>query len=386
MKKSYLLLFFLLFSCKSHQNTLIEFNPSTLNENKINLSEIADDITYIPLDNSFPINLIYDPKYFTKNCIFLSVLNSGVILFDRQGRLLRQIGSIGRGPGEYTFYYKYTVDDKGERVYILDGDQVKVYSNTGKFLRSFSLKEFGEGIDAIEFYNSNLILSYHLQFTGVKYDWIILDTLGNLVMTKERTIPPFTSNWLIGGGMYKFESRIYLWNPFSDTIFSIMPDFNYETSFLFSTGEHRLPRSNIDIEKIKLYFNPQIVFETNHFLVFRYLFNKEVNITLIDKKNNKSYLACLESSQATVGDNLIGGILNDLDGGLMFQPENYFVENNREYMVGLINPYQIRIWLISDEFKNSTPKYPEKKKELEKLAASLKETDNPVLVLVRLKE
>jgi len=38
------------------------------------------------------------------------------------------------------------------------------------------------------------------------------------------------------------------------------------------------------------------------------------------------------------------------------------------------------------EFKNSSPEYPEKKKELEKLANTLKETDNPVLVLVRLKK
>ena len=36
--------------------------------------------------------------------------------------------------------------------------------------------------------------------------------------------------------------------------------------------------------------------------------------------------------------------------------------------------------------KTLLPKYPEKKKELEKLANSLKETDNPVLIIVRLKK
>ncbi len=41
---------------------------------------------------------------------------------------------------------------------------------------------------------------------------------------------------------------------------------------------------------------------------------------------------------------------------------------------------------MSEEFRNSKLVYPEKKKELEKIAYSLKETDNPVLVLVRLKE
>lgn len=37
-------------------------------------------------------------------------------------------------------------------------------------------------------------------------------------------------------------------------------------------------------------------------------------------------------------------------------------------------------------FKTSTPKFPEKKKELEKLAYSLDENDNPVLMFVKLKE
>ena len=70
----------------------------------------------------------------------------------------------------------------------------------------------------------------------------------------------------------------------------------------------------------------------------------------------------------------------------MFQPESYYVEDNREYMFGLINPYQIKALVTSIEFKNSTPKYLEKKKEFEKLANSLKETDNPVLMIVRLKK
>ncbi len=42
--------------------------------------------------------------------------------------------------------------------------------------------------------------------------------------------------------------------------------------------------------------------------------------------------------------------------------------------------------IIINAFKNSNPKYPEKKKELEALAASLNENDNPVLMLAKLKK
>ncbi len=387
MKTKYLLMFFLLFSCKSHQNTLYQFDPRTLKENKITLSEIADDITYIPLDNTFPISLIYSPRYFINNSIYLSALNSGVMVFDRKGKLLRKIGGIGRGPGEYNSYYIFTVDDKSEKVCVFDFNVIKVYSKTGNFLRSISLKEFGDRVVAVELYNSKLFISYALQSADNKYDWIILDTLGNLVKNKEKTIPSFTSNWPVGGGMYKFEDRIYNWNTYNDTVFSILPDINYEISFLFSPGEHRVPRSELrDLKIIGLYFNPYSVFETRRFLAINYGYNKKLTIALIDKKNRKSYLTYLESGPAVLGNNFIGGILNDLDGGVRFQPENYFAENGREYMFTLINPYQIKALVANNEFKISSPKYPEKKKEFEKLANSLTETDNQVLMIVRLKK
>ena len=86
MKPTHLFLLLLLtISCNSQDKDLYQFDPRTLKENKITLSEIADDITYIPLDNSFPISLIYSPRYFINNSIYLSALNSGVMVFDRKG-------------------------------------------------------------------------------------------------------------------------------------------------------------------------------------------------------------------------------------------------------------------------------------------------------------
>ena len=46
----------------------------------------------------------------------------------------------------------------------------------------------------------------------------------------------------------------------------------------------------------------------------------------------------------------------------------------------------LKSYVASDAFKSSSPKYPEKKKKLEQLANSLDENDNPVLMLVKLKE
>jgi hypothetical protein len=55
-------------------------------------------------------------------------------------------------------------------------------------------------------------------------------------------------------------------------------------------------------------------------------------------------------------------------------------------LISCIDTIIVKAHVTSEAFKNSTSKYPEKAKELEKLANSLKETDNPVLMLVRLKK
>ena len=112
-----------------------------------------------------------------------------------------------------------------------------------------------------------------------------------------------------------------------------------------------------------------------------------------DKKDSRSIRYFLEVADDGPPTIFSGGILNDLDNGNRFQPggttyhqESYFVENDNEYIVGLTQSNKIKTRVESSDFKTSKPKYPEKKKELEKLANSLKETDNPVLMMVRLKK
>ena len=98
MKSIYLLFLLLSFSCESPNIGLIEFDPRILKENKILLSEIADEILYIPLDNPFPLETIHPNFVFLENSILFTVTNSGILEFGRDGKFIRKIGSIGR-PG-----------------------------------------------------------------------------------------------------------------------------------------------------------------------------------------------------------------------------------------------------------------------------------------------
>jgi hypothetical protein len=382
MKFNYLfVLFFLMISCKSKDNTLFEFDPRNLIENKIRLSEIADDIKYIPLDNIYPLGFIHDNIEFINNSIYLSEKDIGILVFDITGKMIRKIGSKGRGPGEYLYTFDFTVDEKTETIYVWDNNIIKVYSKNGKFIRSFSLKEYGDFIYPIKFLNSSLFAFFSVQFENAEYKWIAVDSLGNLIKKERRKTPAFTSNASMGQGAYIFQNNITYWNSFNDTVFSIFPDLTEKPSFLFSPGDHRLPKSpkNIPIDEVTQYLSVGQVLETDSFLMIRYFYKGKKGFVLVEKENRISYMVNWEFNGSS-------GIINDLDGGPSFVPKNNFHENGREYIAGLINPIQFKPLISSVEFKNSVPKYPEKKKELEILANSLKDTDNPVLMIVRLKK
>jgi hypothetical protein len=372
----------LLHSCKPRDKSLYEFDPRSLDENEITLFQIADDISYTPLDNSIQLGEIYDFHYpkFINNSIFLYENKVGVLVFNRNGKFLRKIGSKGRGPGEYIYGLDFTVDKKTETVYINDLTEIKTYNKEGKFLRSFSLKQFGDMINTIEFFNSKLFVFYAIQNENTPYEWIVFDTIGNVITKEKRRIPQFTSNVGGGEGAYYFNNKIGFWNQYSDTIFLISDDFRRTPSFIISPGDHRFPKSRINAPtELSNHMSLRQIFETHHFLAVRYIFNEVNYFALIDKESNRIFLFNWEFDGS-------GGILNDLDGGTRFLPKAYYTEDDREYIIGFLYPYQLKDLISSNDFKNSSPKYPEKKKELEKLANSLKETDNPVLMIVRMKK
>ena len=126
---------------------------------------------------------------------------------------------------------------------------------------------------------------------------------------------------------------------------------------------------------IKLFKN-QIHTETNLFetqsFIYSEFIDKEQIYTFIGFKDGDAYLLIKDK-----------GIKNDIDGG----PSLFFkMAKDKNTVISWINAYELKDYVGSEDFKNSTPKYPEKKKELEKLANSLDENDNPVLMLVKLKK
>ena len=64
-------------------------------------------------------------------------------VFDREGRFIRKIGSVGQGPGEYVSISDFTVDRDNKTVYIEDGRLPRIHKYdiaTGKLIQTIGLE------------------------------------------------------------------------------------------------------------------------------------------------------------------------------------------------------------------------------------------------------
>jgi hypothetical protein len=360
-------------------------NPGNIVAKQIFLSEIAEEITYVQLSNSILFGNIVSVEL-TDSLIFVTPALKELFVYDYNGNFIRQIGNQGRGPGEYKYANKFTLDRNKEIVYILDGIKHAFlkYSFKGNFIEIIEpkiddIKLYGE----VVFSGDKLILFEGINQGEGKYDWVVLDTKGNILFEKLNAIEQFPSyHFCIGNKQEAFRNTFYYWNQINDTIFKIT-NKKYEPAFIFTQGNFRFPKQKIN-ETYTEYFFPRVIFFTKHYLFIAYIFNYKNYTGVYVKSENQLY-----NVNVTEDWNFINGpgIPNDFDSGVPLIPLTYYRDKyDKEYLIGAINPFQLKVHVASEAFKKSNPKYPEKKKELEKLANSLNENDNPVLMLVKLKE
>ncbi|MEZ4996484.1 MAG: 6-bladed beta-propeller [Bacteroidales bacterium] len=375
MKASGLLfLFLLIMSCGSPDNEIIEVDFERISDNEITLSAIADDITYVTLDNNYPMSIFYGIELFN-DTIYVDEKDNGMFALDMTGKIIRRYGSRGRGPGEYFYGLRFSIDRNDRVIYLLDRKNILKYSLDGTFLGNISLEKYPGHFSDIKFQDS-LIIAFDFNAGNAVYNWIVIDAEGNLIKGKFNSVPSFKSGWGFRERAYELESSTYYYNVYNDTVFSISPDLSYRTSFLFKPSELRWPRHQVDLSERFNYILVNLVLETRAFIVIQYYYKKS-HMAFIDKSNGKSYKVTWEEEN--------GGIINDLDRGVPFEPIQYLKKEGREYLVGYTQALDIISRVHSDDFKNSTPKSPKKKEALSRLAENLKETDNPLLTLVRLK-
>jgi hypothetical protein len=399
---------------KKESDKTIDIEANVQNFKGVKLSELAEQIEYIPLqtDSSNMLERISTIDISDKY-IFINGLNS-CFLFDRNGKFLSQIGRKGKGPGEYL--YPGSVEISGEYLFVANLKNILVYNVYNKFIANIDVKTaIGNGNDNFFPLSDSLIILHIRNGSGdEKYKATIYDLKSNAIHSfnnyyKYEKLKP-SSNSMDGDAQFYCVGNLLFYKElFNDTIFrinAVNDSYKMKPSYSFHLGKYRYPQSFRSLsseKKIKEIFNYiwiLNIYETRTRIFMRcnfgnhnplktqkkYVINGETTygrseiLGIYDKNNGETFFNDPLNPKDEVNPN---GIINDLDGGMNFIPKS---KVNDSTLAMTINAFDLKSYINSEVFKNSTPLYPEKKKELEKLAKRFNENDNPVLVLVKMKE
>jgi hypothetical protein len=120
---------------------IIDIKKNINNIKSINLSSIGKELTYIPLETT-PECLIQEISRieFSNEYIFIKDFRK-LLQFDRSGKFIRKIGSEGRGPGEYSTLFDFSIDEQEKEISIISTSDHKlmIFSFEGVFKNSYKL-------------------------------------------------------------------------------------------------------------------------------------------------------------------------------------------------------------------------------------------------------
>lgn len=413
--------FILIFGC-TNQNGKINQVKNTKSDNsfytidfpiilekkrEVPISEIVESVEYIPLETTEKsvISRIYDAK-FTKDYIFIQqygISQSLLIQFDRQGKFIRYIGKAGNGPEEYNQIREFSVDEKKELIYIQSNwtKKILVYSFKGEYIKTISLLR---DIYAIVWSRDSLFMCFgepsigneENVFTEINSNGEILQSVKNYNLWKDP--PPFGRMNVYPGQnfFYRLNNRLQFKGKYNDTIYTYDTNNKIIPKFYVDLKEYKLPEEMI-IERGLVRRIPTDYFWVGVNESLRYVFilycaydtddsqgdGAPIAGYMIYDKIIRNGSALSNKGGKMIRFNEIGewGFNNDIDGGPELIPEYI----NDSLAFHFINSLEMKKYLSSDKFINSSPKYPDKKEMLTNQMKGLKESDNDVLMVVKLK-
>lgn len=397
------LLVFLLFSVfYSCSNLYSNQKPYDLEIVKIDLSEAREgklseffepEIEYIWLkDDSEEAQLsagLQKIFFHDNKIITLDIFGCKCIkVFDQTGQFLSKIRAYGEGPGNYLDFDDVIIVNKELLLLGVYPPKLMRFSLEGEFLREEKLnKSVGSGVySEIEkryyfFSDTRDPGEYYVNSVDAAFQ----DTL-RFFLHQEGN---YDGNYPIRNNFLKNGSEVFFGKAFSDTIWSF-EEKKMVSELVFDFGKYaqsieELKKNSLELDplqelefinkKAKLYFVPHQWFLTESQLYSGFKYENDFFNVFYDRKNQKTSV-------------LKGRILNDLDNG--FDPYSLLYQFEQK-KVGVKIPGRDLFKALQkkksdlgqkgfDEFRNGIGK------EFARMAIASKNSENPVLIVYKLKK
>ena len=389
------------------------------------LSEAAEKLEIVPLEmtDESVLSDITEMQVTDHNIWIDHGREFYIYRFSRTGKFLNKIGSIGQGPGEYTNYSTFLVDEDKKEVYIIaNTNGVLAYDFEGNFKRKIVdiqmiLQLFSSPYDQYILNNQKFFATQNFGL----YRPIDKDSLWSFVslgddfqkkkyfknpahVGKEEQIIANRANmdrmvnyWMeYLTSMDTYNAQLTLKYPDTDTIYC----YDDATNQLLPQYAIFTDEEKGDYEATHLWFKDRKAFD--YFSIKSYYPTKDF-VYLIGSKGEEVYTYCynkkdgsvrLQKRQSAITERDVPWFSfplrqmkrdfvldNDLGGG------DFTVDSRSsgKYWIDILEPGGDENWIDIDQIKSSTVIDESKKKELIRVLESATEDSNPILMIATLK-
>ena len=434
MKSILLLLIITLLGCSSNKKQepisksgvpVINLSEDVSTVPSLLLSEAAEKLEIVPLEmtDESVLSDITEMQVTDHNIWIDHGREFYIYRFSRTGKFLNKIGSIGQGPGEYTTYSTFLVDEDKKEVYIIaNTNGVLAYDFEGNFKRKIVdiqmiLQLFSSPYDQYILNNQKFFATQNFGL----YRPIDKDSLWSFVslgddfqkkkyfknpahVGREEQIIANRANMdrMVNywreylTSMDTYNAQLPLKYPDTDTIYCYDDATNQlSPQYAIFTDEEKG-----DYEATHLWFKDRKAFD--YFSIFSYYPTKDF-IYLVGSKGEEVYTYCynkkdgsvrLQKRQSTITERDVPWFSfplrqmkrdfvldNDLGGG------DFTVDSRSsgKYWIDILEPGGDENWIDIDQIKSSTVIDESKKKELIRVLESATEDSNPILMIATLK-
>ena len=434
MKYILLLLVITLLGCSSNKKQemtsklkipVINLSKNVSSVPSLLLSEVAEKLEIVPLEmtDESLLSDITEMQVTDHNIWIDHGREFYIYRFSRSGKFLNKIGSIGQGPGEYTTYSTFLVDEDKKEVYIIaNTNGVLAYDFEGNFKRKIVdiqtiLQLFSSVYDQYILNNQKFFATQNFAL----YRPIDKDSLWSFVslgddfqkkkyfknpahVGREEQIIANRANMdrMVNywreylTSMDTYNGQLTLKYPDTDTIYC----YDDATNQLLPQYAIFTDEEKGDYEATHLWFKDRKSFD--YFSIFSYYPTKDF-VYLIGSKGEEVYTYCynkkdgsvrLQKRQSAITERDVPWFSfplrqmkrdfvldNDLGGG------DFTVDSRSsgKYWVDILEPGGDENWIDIDQIKSSTVIDESKKKELIRVLESATEDSNPILMIATLK-
>jgi len=352
----------------------IDIEKGMSNAKSIPLSTLGNQLEYIPLETN-PACLIRSVSnaFVSDSFIYISD-GSRLLLFERSGKYLKQIGSSGSGPGEYSRIGDFIIDKNNRQIFILSNRIVLVYDFNGEFISDFKLDYSCRQFILTD--KNNLVFhptNMSMPTSEPVYSLHITDKTG---VAKTKFINTLKR---VNRGITVPISPLYIYNGTCHFM-----EYGIDTLYNF-INLHKIPYAVFHYGNMKMKPDPTIeevprlkgkiwvldVGETEKSLfikVYHNMVSPSLSYSFFDKSSSKF---------TVLKDN---GFINDIDGGMIFWPKKILNDN---ILIDYIDAFDMIKYMNNNPQINANIKNGENAEQFSNCVKQLSETSNPVLIILK---